>query len=115
MALCHGILDYLEGTWLYRTHKFFAPYTLVTPHFGNSLTSRVEGAHHQLKNFLDGSQNYFITCFKAFQQAGNTQAKQIMVLTGVQDQKTILGVPASFRKFEWSDITLCTQENQRAV
>lgn len=69
-----------------------------TPHFGNSSTSRVEGAHHRLKNFLDGSNNDFFTCFKAFHRAAHAQFTDIMVSTGIESQKTLLGTPECFRE-----------------
>lgn len=98
VARTHEIWDYLEKTWIHRAPRFVALFTSQNPHFGNSSTSRVEGGHHRLKGFLDGSNNDFITCFKAFKRAGDTQYKDIMITTGIESKKTLLGLPLFFQE-----------------
>lgn len=101
MARRHHILEYLEKTWLNRTQKFVALFTAhQAPHFGNSSTSRVEGGHYRLKRFLDGGNNDFITCFKAFKRAGDLQYQEITISTGVESQKTLQGLPNCFQELD---------------
>jgi hypothetical protein len=49
------IIKYLSETWIVHKDLFVACYINNFMHLGSHKTSRVEGAHHTLKGYLDNS------------------------------------------------------------
>lgn len=96
-AKAHQVFAYLESTWLGRSDKFVTLFTSKTPHFGNSSTSRTEGSHYRAKKILDGRHNDFITCFNAFKRFEEHQTSETMILVGIEQTKTLQGLPEFFR------------------
>lgn len=50
-----AVLNYIRGTWIPLKEKFVNAWTGQVAHFGNRVTSRGEGAHSQLKRYLQVS------------------------------------------------------------
>lgn len=50
-----SVITYIEKTWLPYKEKFIYAWTNKVTHFGNHVTSRVEGAHSKLKRYLQVS------------------------------------------------------------
>ncbi|KAH7833238.1 hypothetical protein Vadar_004343 [Vaccinium darrowii] len=53
------VLNYLKNIWLPFKERFVNAWTSKHPHFGNRVTSRVEGAHAMLKKYLTVSTGNF--------------------------------------------------------
>lgn len=54
-----SVIAYIEKNWLPFKEKFVYAWTNKVTHFGNHVTSRVEGAHSKLKRYLQVSTSDF--------------------------------------------------------
>jgi hypothetical protein len=74
------VVDYIEDEWLrYGTARHFLHcYTGHVLHFGNSTTSRAEGAHWILKRDLQMvSKNDLLSCIRSFEQTVKAQHRAL--------------------------------------
>lgn len=92
----HKFYDYLQNTWLKLSHKFVALFTSTQLHFGNSTTSRVEGAHKHIKLFIFGGNQDFLSCFNSVSHALQHQISEYVDHKGIDKNKTLSKLPKEF-------------------
>ncbi|KAI7944950.1 hypothetical protein MJO28_010645 [Puccinia striiformis f. sp. tritici] len=63
------------------------------PHFGNTVTSRVEGAHAYLKRFIHTSTGSFYAVVKQIHQALNNQLHERFIESSQHSYKHLTGLP----------------------
>jgi hypothetical protein len=66
-------IAYLEQTWLPYKDRFVDAWTKQYLHFGNTVTSRIEGAHARLKGYLHVGTHDLFSAFRAIRQAWENQ------------------------------------------
>jgi len=83
------ITTYFEKEWAPYANRFITCWTNKYQHFGEIITSRVEGAHSTTKKWLNSSKNKELGLFKAINLAWNKAVKHY--LTNIQKSSKILG------------------------
>jgi hypothetical protein len=103
--------DYLITNWLPIKHKFVAYIIHQSPHFGNAVTSRVEGLHAYVKRFIASSTGSFSAVVKQIHQAISVQLNERFIEASQQSYKQLIGLPPSIEnlngKITHYALTIC--------
>lgn len=92
-----GCLTYIADTWLKQKEKFVAMYTNRNINFGYTVTSRVEGQHRSLKEFLWRGNKDLFGCYQSFKLALDHQSRELNLAIGIEKTKSLAKCPLFFK------------------
>ncbi|KAI7947253.1 hypothetical protein MJO28_009161 [Puccinia striiformis f. sp. tritici] len=87
--------DYLITNWFPIKEKFVGYLIHKHSHFGNTVTSRVEGLHAYIKRFINSSTGSFSAVIQQIYRALSIQLHERYVEATQQSHKQLLGLPPS--------------------
>ena len=103
--------QYIRKVWLKHEKKFVALWTSNYSHFGNTTTSRVEGAHSSIKSYLLNSTGDLFTLHGSISRAMVNQTNEIQTKIASQAVRTLTHFPGLFqnvhRKISHYALMLC--------
>ncbi|KAI7940915.1 hypothetical protein MJO28_013200 [Puccinia striiformis f. sp. tritici] len=89
--------DYLIPNWMPIKEKFVAYLIDKHPHFGNTITSRVEGLHAYIKRFINSPTSSFSAVVKHIHRAISVQLHKCLVKASQDSYKQLVGLPPSIK------------------
>lgn len=95
-------MDYVQATWLPLKEKFVEAWTDLIPHYGHIATSRGEGAHANLKQWLPSSQGDLGETYKAMVRLCTSQRIEISQKIALNRMKHLNELGSNFL---WSNVT----------
>ena len=85
-----AVIHYLHQTWLPYRKMFITVWTKQSLHFGNTVTSRVEGMHSSLKSWIRVSTGDFKSVFSKIKLASDHQHQSILQKIEYDKSNTLL-------------------------
>jgi hypothetical protein len=76
--------QYVNMTWMPHKERFVTCYIDEFPHFGNAITSRVEGNHHVIKSYFCVSTLHLLTLTKRLGLMLANQRMELNAIIGVE-------------------------------
>lgn len=95
-ATKYNCMKYVTETWLTHQQKFVAMYTSQHINFGYTVTSRVEGAHKNIKEFLTRGNKDLLGCYESFKLALDHQSHELNLAIGIDQTKRLAQSPPFF-------------------
>ena len=94
--------DYILENWIPLKTKFVGTYIDSHCHFGNTVTSRVEGLHSYIKTFISSSSSSFAAILCQIDRAITIQISERFIESTQQTLKNLLGLPPSLENLNIS-------------
>lgn len=89
-------VHYIKNTWLKHKDKLVTAWIDELPHFGNTVTSRVEGIHSVIKKYLTTNSGNFLILVQTLQDVITHQLRELDIKQNKEQFKRLISCQTSF-------------------